>query len=365
VIRPDAVERTFPGETFTMYRIPGSTSNNFDFIRLFLAILVIFSHSYILATGSYAGEPTTLITHNSATGGGLAVAMFFLISGYLVTGSFDHARSVWSYFKKRIMRIYPGFIGVSLFTLLLVFPLASAPLKGATVWSRVGYVIWNTLSLGELKSSGAFLTNAYPNIINGSIWTIRYEFICYIFLAGLGLCGVIRSRRACVIIFALTWAVWIGFSAYAWNWDRANIDGHFGSLVRFLTLFLAGAVTYLFRDKLEFRYSWAAISLAALAAASYIPCGFDLAFPLIGSYLTFFLAYNPSIRLGHFARYGDFSYGSYLYAFPIQQLIVLRAGGHMDPMALFFMATPLTLIAGILSWHLIEKRFLSRSRMQH
>ena len=85
-------------------------NNNFDLLRLALAILVIFSHSYQLVTGGETAEPLHAATRGQLSSGLLAVGWFFAISGYLITQSWENSRTLWSYLKKRVYRIYPGFI---------------------------------------------------------------------------------------------------------------------------------------------------------------------------------------------------------------------------------------------------------------
>jgi peptidoglycan/LPS O-acetylase OafA/YrhL len=348
-----------------MFKIQDTSSNNFDFIRLLLAVLVIFSHCYPLTLGTTLEEPIAKATHGYVSGGSLAVDTFFLISGYLVTASLLRSKSLWSYFRKRISRIYPGFIGVTLFNLLIVVPLASGHLRGSTFLSRAALAIFRTLALSDLRWVGAFSSNPLPGVVDGSLWTIPFEFSCYLILAVMGLCGIMRSKRTCLYFFALSWLVMVLFSIYVLNFNQRIKFENLAREIHFLPIFLAGAVAYLYRDKLQFSSLWAVVSLVVLCAVSNLPDGWECAFPLAGAYLVFFLAYNPFIRLKHFARHGDYSYGTYLYAFPIQQLVVMRWGGHISPIVLFCIATPLTLIAGISSWFLIERWFLSRSRVLH
>jgi peptidoglycan/LPS O-acetylase OafA/YrhL len=98
-----------------------------------------------------------------------------------------------------------------------------------------------------------------------------------------------------------------------------------------------------------------------LVASNFIPHGYVVTMPTCGAYLVMSLAYCPAISPLRLGRYGDFSYGVYLYAFPIQQLIVKAFGGHIEPLKLFALAAPLTLIVGVASWFLVERHFLTRS----
>jgi peptidoglycan/LPS O-acetylase OafA/YrhL len=334
-------------------------------MRLFLAVLVIFSHCYPVTLGTTLNEPIAKVTHGNVSGGLLAVDIFFLISGYLVTASLVRSKSLWSYLRKRISRIYPGFIGVTLFNLLIVVPLASGHLRGSTFLLRAVSAIFRTCALSDLRWDGAFSSNPLPGVVDGSLWTIPMEFSCYILLAILGLCGVMHSKRACLLLLGLSLAVKVCFSVYIWNFNVGMKGGTADGEITFLPMFLAGAVFYLYRDKLVFRGSWAAVLMLIICAVSSIPEGLNCVFPVAGAYLVLFLAYNPHIRFSHFARHGDYSYGTYLYAFPIQQLVVMRWGGHISPILLFCIATPLTLLAGMSSWFLIERWFLSRARVLH
>ena len=93
-----------------------------------------------------------------------------------------------------------------------------------------------------------------------------------------------------------------------------------------------------------------------------MPFAWAAVFPFAGSYLLLYVAFNPSIRLDKTAKYGDFSYGTYLYAFPVQQLIAMTWGKPLNLILLFLMATPLTLVLAVASWHFVERPFLNTAK---
>ena len=128
-----------------------------------------------------------------------------------------------------------------------------------------------------------------------------------------------------------------------------------------LPCYLAGVVFLLYRDILPHTNDLAALSSLALVVGAVVPHGLAFALPLAGSYLLFWLAFHPSVKLNGWARYGDFSYGMYLYAFPIQQALVAAVPAFV-PMKLFCVSAALTLVAAFFSWHGVEKRFLARAR---
>lgn len=125
--------------------------NNLDFVRLFLAILVIYSHSYPLALGTEKTEPLLLLTHGQTTFGTVAVDCFFILSGFLISHSFIHTKSLLSYFRKRVYRIYPAFIISTLFCAFLVAPLAGATSPYSSYLARFLDFAGSTLRLHEFS----------------------------------------------------------------------------------------------------------------------------------------------------------------------------------------------------------------------
>ncbi|MBS1823170.1 MAG: acyltransferase [Acidobacteria bacterium] len=336
-------------------------SNNFDIIRLALSVLVIFSHSYPLGIGSEVREPIVLLTHGQVTAGHVAVDLFFIISGFLITASYERSKSGWSYMKKRIARIYPGFIVTMLLCALVVVPLSGGRLEGATLAARVKDFVVQTVQLREFHSVGAFAANPTPGAVNGSMWSIPYEFWCYIGVLLLGLAGLLRSRRAVVGIFLFSIVVSLLFAHYRWTPGGkilGRILGYPPFWARLLPMYMSGIVFYRLRDRLVLKGRWIALACAGLVLAAVLPLGWTLLFPIAGAYLVLVLAYHPAIRFHGWNRFGDFSYGTYLYAFPIEQLIVRWIGHPLTPFHLFALATPPTLLCAVLSWHLVEKRFL-------
>ena len=335
--------------------------NNFDFIRMMLAVLVIFSHSYPLGTGTEIREPFNLITRNQVTGGHIAVDLFFIISGFLITASYERSRTILSYLKKRILRIYPGFIAAMLLCVLLVLPLSGGHLAGKSVTANTVDFAGLTLRLQEFRYAGAFATNPGANVINGSVWSISYEFWCYIGVILLGISGALRSKRVLSLLFLFTIALAVAFSVYQWTPGGRLLGAIFGYppfWARLLPMYLAGVVAYRLRAHLTLKPWWIAVACVLLAGAAVLPHGWPLLFPVAGAYLVLVAAFHPGIRLHGWNRFGDFSYGTYLYAFPVQQLVMRWFGHAVSPWTLFAVAAPLTILCAIASYHLVEKHFL-------
>ena len=356
--------------------------NNIDFVRIVLALLVILSHSYPLALGHERTEPFALLSRGQVTGGHIAVDLFFILSGFLISASYERSSSAWSYLWKRVARIYPGFLLLSLVTLVLFVPLAHAHIEGESFAAKFSNVAGHTLWLAEWKYSGAFASNPAPGVINGSLWSIYYEFWFYIGVLVLGLTRLLRSRTFLALLFAASIIASLPLGSdiarfisgiqpalatrlIYWLFRHLSILSILGEIpgyqpfwLRLLPMYLAGVVFYRFRDIIP--VSRAAIGTCALAlvAACVVPLGYTALFPVAGTYLVMCFSFSTSIHLHKTNRFGDFSYGTYLYAFPIQQLIMSGIGHPIHPLLLFACATPPTLLAAVISWYTVERRFL-------
>ncbi len=339
-------------------------ANNLDFLRLALSVLVIYSHSYPLGTGSETAEPLNRWTHGQMTFGAVAVDLFFIMSGYLITASAVRSRGLADFFVKRVRRIYPAFAVNAFFTLLVVVPLAGGHLRGSPV-RKATYWSLQILRLQEFQTVHSFGSNPFPMVVNGSVWSISYEFWCYIGIAMLLAAGLLSRRWLLLLCFMVAWMTGIAFQAEGWVLGNGLLRSLLGVpqiWARLLPFYLGGTVFYLFRDRIHWN-GWAALGcVAALVTASFFSLGWVTVFPLVGPYLAFFVAFHPVPGLQDTGRFGDFSYGTYLYAFPVQQLLMEALGHAVRPWILFAMATPLTLLLAVGSWYGVERHLLAPKR---
>lgn len=338
-------------------QITSRKCNNFNIIRLLLALMVIFSHSFPVALG-FGGdtryEPLNIWTHHQASSGAVAVNSFFFISGFLITASWLRSRSVLDYLSKRVLRIYPGFIVAMLFSAALIWvccPEFRAAVAHPMDWLRLllQNMLW--LSTSSIFWPGIFAGNPFPMAANASLWTIPVEFRCYLAVLIAGWAGIFK-RRLLVLGAAL-----LGYEAYvlcAWH-TNTEFD-------QCLMCFVTGTAAWLWQDKIPFSKVLAGGCLVALLVASQFPPFFVCLFPILGGYCLLWLTYGPRLPLANWADKTDLSYGTYLYAFPIQQMmatcVVLR-----HPWMIFSLAAPTTLLFAWLSWHLVEKRCLAMKNL--
>jgi len=339
-----------------------SHANNFDSLRLIFAVLVIFSHSFPLTRGSNQTEPLSVLTHGQVTFGNISVWAFFVISGFLITKSWQRSPKVVKYLKRRIGRIYPGFAVASALTALIVVPLAAEPSTAFRV--TLHSFLLNTLRLQTFERPAVFVHNPVAYALNGSLWSVPYEFWCYLGIMTLGLTTLLRRRRFVVALFFAVIGLHLCMNITGWTPDGAVLGQIFGFppfWATVLPFYLAGTLFHIYGGYDLLRTRWLALAAITLVISNFIPHGLILTMPICGSYLLMGLAYLPSLHPLNLGRFGDFSYGTYLYAFPIQQLLVMYTHDRISPWLLFVEATPIALVVGALSWFLVERHFLDRS----
>lgn len=333
-------------------------NNNLDFIRVIAALLVIVSHSYPL-TGQQK-EIFSSISRGQWTLGGISVAVFFTISGFLVSRSFENS-SLKQFITNRFLRIFPGLFIVTLLSVFVLGPmLTSLPIKQyLNNFSTYSYI--NNAFLLEVQYSlpGVFEQNLYPNAVNGSIWTIPYEVLCYIGIAIAGYYGLIRKKERLLLLFLI---VFVLNSLIPVQFQNINVHGFLlGSLVELILFFLMGALLYSYRENIVLNPAWAIGCLIILLFTMKFG-HFKGAFLFFGSYLILFIGYFGKGKLSKVSKYGDLSYGVYIYAFPIQQIVQWKLNNQTSAFHNSIISIPIVLVLAFLSWHLIEKQALKFKR---
>jgi peptidoglycan/LPS O-acetylase OafA/YrhL len=339
-------------------------ANNFDVLRFLFASLVVLSHSYPLGEGTELREPLWNLT-GQTTLGGLSVHCFFIISGFLIAASWERRKTVGQFLKKRVLRIYPGFIIANAVGVFLIAPMA-ADSAIVNLGVSLQQFTWDCLRLQGTQLPDTLFPQNHLHAVNGSIWSIAYEFWCYIGVIVLGLVPLFHRRSFVVGLFVASLAVAFIFPTYHLEWFGGGILGKiFGYpffWARLLPNYLAGVAAWRYREKIVVSDRVAMVSAMALALSVPVANSWSVMFPVCGTYLVLWAAFHPSFKLHGFSKHGDFSYGMYLYAFPIQQLLVMSNSGSMSPYALFAAAWPLSVLAGMLSWFIVERPFLRRAR---
>lgn len=334
-------------------------ANHFNTMRLAMALLVVWSHCFAIYYGTEDFEPISLILDGQYNAGNIGVRVFFAVSGFLIVQSWERSSSAMTYFSKRVRRIFPGYLVAVALCSFVVVPLYSSAGYSGVTFDVAGEWLWKNLLLRNyIPPSDAFATNSI-RAVNGALWSIPFEFWCYIGVAVLGFSGLLRRRWVVLaaLIALMIVKTWLDATG------RKPGGGLIGDIIGWPYLwfsmapsFLIGVVALKFGSNIP-RSRWMLLALTgALILAAHAPTriAFDLIFiPWLG-YAVFYCAFIAA-AIPDAAKHGDISYGTYLYGFPIQQM--LAASATLSFPAFIAASVALSLVAGALSWIIVERNF--------
>lgn len=327
--------------------------NNFDFLRLLFATFVITGHSYYLA-GEPEHDSLWLFSHGQEKFSKLGLWGFFAISGYLITKSLLRSPSLSDYYFKRLIRVFPALWVMVGLTLLGGFYLFDDRL--GSYWQNHAVHLYGLNLVLRLHTSipGVFAHNPVPNVLNGSLWTVPYEVFFYLLITPLfflrhhllWLRGVVLANFGLLLALQLTGNVYYPTYKLGLIADQIIFLGLFFSAGALLALFPAWVRNAQWRNRTV--VVTGLLLLALLYGGGYTNARFVL-IPL------FVIALGESNYpvLSWIRRYGDISYGVYIWGWPLQQVLVHVL--HPSQPVLAVLSVLLAWGVGALSWHLIEK----------
>jgi len=341
------MDKSLTPMTTAQASVPSAHSgNNFDAIRILAATMVLVSHHYALTSQM---EPTFFGIHSL---GGLAVTIFFVISGYLVTASWQRDPDLWRFALRRFLRIWPALtVAIVLVAYVLGAWVTELPLNEYLAHRATADYLQGLWMQIHFVLPGVFEHNPYRLGVNGSLWTIPIEVRCYIVLGLAGLLGLLKYRPVFLLSIAL-------FMAWFLLTSNADLTGstHYGRELS--AFFVAGAALYTLQPHWSRRPALWATAIAVAGAIAWFAHWRHTAL-LIG--LPLLIIYTgtlstPLIRRA--GRWGDPSYGIYLFAFPIQQTVIHYTWPGFGFMGTLALALIMTTLLAYASWHWIEKQAL-------
>ncbi|MCK9306238.1 MAG: acyltransferase [Methanoculleus sp.] len=321
----------------------GRFSNNFDFLRFAAAAVIVVTHAYALRLG-YVGvgmhDPVELM-------GQAGLAVLLVTSGYLITASWESTASPLRFAWKRFLRVVPALVLAILITLFVIGPLmTSLPPAGyfGALFSPAGLATAPFFEDGS--AIGLFQANPWT-YVNGSLWTIPVEVVMYGVIGLLGIAGLLWRKSALLGVMGINILLWI-----AWFDDPRMAK------VRYTLYFLIGAYLYLHRERITYRPVIAGALLLLLGLSTLTP------YPTVAGviaipYLTIYAAHLQVPFINTFGRPGDFSYGIYIYHYPIQQVLIQVTANTLLLPALCGLSFLVAFALAFLSWHIVEKRALA------
>ena len=330
-------------------------NNNFGLLRLLAAYFVLISHSFAVLQKPLE-QPALWYNGKNIIFSGVGLDIFFTISGFLVTQSLFNSDSLKHYLWKRALRIFPALVAANLVCILIGCFITNLSLKdylfNQQTWS---YLFKNsTLLINQFYLPGVF-TNLKDNTVNASLWTILIEVECYIVLC-LGGWYIVSHKwlyLACFVLFEALRMYTTVLNHFHIKW--LDLYGIF----TFGTYFYLGSLLYVFKDNIHFKWFYANILMAIALATVYT----FLESITISIFFAFcFIIIGTSKAVVDLKGY-DFSYGVYLYAFPVQQLVVSYFGYSINAWLHAAVSAVLATILASLSWTYVERPFLKKKAL--
>ncbi len=327
--------------------------NNFDVIRLAAAATVLISHSYFLAGHAEPVVPTT-----DEPWGNVGVLIFFALSGFLVTGSWLNEPRAFPFMVKRALRILPGLFVVVLLTAYLLGPLLTTDSKAdyLTSGAPVEYVLDTTLMLDKQSAHGRSLgpgPTVLPGVfednpdhfVNGSLWSLPVEVTLYLLLLLTALAILFRGR--------LHWR--LGLLAVVVAGAALALRAAGEEAYPLFAAFAGGALLYLLRGRLRLRLAWFAAAVALWVVSYRLPLAAQVPIVAVAApYAVVFLAFRGLDGLRRLTYPGDLSYGVYIYAWPVAQLVV-QTTDTRTPAVVIALGGAITYALAFVSWRAVER----------
>lgn len=353
-----------------------SRSNSIGFLRLVLAVSVLVAHAGPLGYGraNYGFE----FTRGQMDFGGLGVNGFFVLSGFLITASgarFSTPRYAWH----RFLRIFPGFWACLVVTACGLMPLVALYERDtiAGFWNHpdgpIDYILHNSATvMNQYGIGGLWTSNPAGGAVNGSLWTLKYELTCYVLVGALAWAAVLRNAKRLVLlitaaIYLLVVADWVRQLPVPNTamYPRGEIGpfpviGSYATttLLFLVFMFLMGATMHLYRDRIPMHPAVAAVAAVVFVGSSAYGGFLVLGQPAY-AYLLLWLACGLPRWMQGIGRTRDYSYGIYIYAYPVQQTIAMLGWAKWGVAAYVALSLAGTLLFAVPSWHLVEKPAMS------
>lgn len=337
--------------------------NNFDFLRLMGALLVILFTTYSLL-GTHDLDPLHVLTGGVLDTGKLGVAIFFIISGYLITMSWDKKRNIARFVWARFLRLVPALVGLALLTVFVIGPLnthCDLPdyFTHLSTWSYFSII---AVFFPSYSLSCVFTHNP-TSIVNGALWTLPVESTMYILVLALGATGILYNKRlTIVVILGMAGALLCANIPVVHSVIPIIIHDAITTIDYLISpanmaFFLIGSLYYLFQDRIKYDSRVIVVAFiiwvltfwsAELLAISYFIC-----IP----YIVLGLAFTRIPYINGLGKKADISYGLYIFHYPVQQTLVNFFV--LDQLMLLILSLLITIPLSWLSWHFIESKALS------
>ncbi|MFM0348017.1 acyltransferase family protein [Paraburkholderia sp. RL17-347-BIC-D] len=336
--------------------------NSFDLLRILAAIGVLYSHSFVLS-GNQAMEPIARYTRYGSIGQ-VAVDVFFALSGYLMATSYRNSDGPAHFLAKRALRIFPALLVTVCVTVFVLGPILS-PLPVTTYFHHPQVLEYLKNAYLDVRYSLPliFVNNPFPNAVNGSLWSLPLEAFMYLVVASLGMLRMLDARGAlgmallfAALHFFVPSPLFSASGTVLWVMPYDHLT-RLGAIFFFSTFL--GCLNGQPLNSSRWGMPLAVLFLAIFANSALSGVAIIFALP----YVVLVLASYETRASNAISRIGDLSYGTYLFAFPIQQTVAMMLGNRVSTYPMFAIALPVTLILAYISWRKVESPALELKRI--
>ncbi|MCD1295776.1 hypothetical protein CUJ83_12280 [Methanocella sp. CWC-04] len=338
--------------------------NNFDLLRLAGAMLVIFFTTYGVM-GAYKLDPLFRLTNGVITTGGMGVLMFFIISGYLITMSWDKRRNIIRFLWARFLRLVPALAGVALLTIFIIGPLTTHQnlwdyFTSRTTW---GYLSIITVFFPSYHLPGVFIHNP-SNMVNAALWSLPIESTMYLIVLVLGVLGILNKKYLVTLLTLSILGAYLYINVHTahiilpvMSHDIINQLKQYSQMVSYPLYFMVGSIYYLNHDKIKYD-----MRLVLLASIAWVLSFWYYELLLLTTficipYIVLGIAFTSIPYINGIGTKADISYGLYIFHYPVQQTVLNFFS--LDTLTLLIATLLITVPLAWLSWHLIENRALN------
>jgi len=328
--------------------------NNFDFLRVVFALTVAFAHLIELSDLEIL-KPLKIYFNTR-----LAIDGFFIVSGFLIAKSYENSATIKEYIIRRAKRIIPAYAVVILISALLFSVISTNSFYD--YFSNIQFWKYLTANLSfqnylEPCLPGVFETNKIC-AINGALWTIKLEEAFYLSVPIFYWFVRVKKLNFYVLI-VIVYILSVTYYMYFLSIDNYRIAKQLPGALAF---FATGIVFYKNFSLLHKWKDYIIIPCLMLFILEHYILKTQILKPIAFGFMVFYSAYSFRF-LNNFGKYGDFTYGIYIYHFPVIQLFVLLGlFNKYPPLITCTLVLMVTLLLAILSWYFIEIPYLSKSR---
>jgi peptidoglycan/LPS O-acetylase OafA/YrhL len=331
-------------------------NNIFTVLRFILASIVIMQHSYYLIDGDSRNDPLNTV-FGTLTSGDMAVDLFFILSGYLITASWLRRPNFKNYLKSRILRIHPGFCVAAILSMIV-----------AAAQSKSGFMDYiDSVNLSKFIAGLPLLeTLGLPKSVNASLWSVAYEFRMYLLVPVLGYFGILDHSWRVASLALLVSLYWC-FGSVPSRLPGPGINFlviNPSEFLRATTMFLWGAWFYTNYEKIPRKQMVFIAAVLILPLVLYFQVGRRIFFAPLAGFLFISIGLTNSNKFSRWLDQRDFTYGLYLYGWPVQLICLNWLGPYKNVLALSLFSIVFASLIGYASWMLVESpaiRFSSRN----